>query len=154
MATGKRVLTIFAALAGITVLGWVLLIGAVFAYGGVMTVRVQDTAEGTNLYIPVPVALVDAAVATGATLIPRRELDDLIEIHADLGDWQPALRDVLRALDEAPDVTLVEVDDGPTHVVVRKVGRTLRVDVREPGLAVRVSVPTRFASRTVSRILG
>lgn len=154
MATGKRVLTIFGALAGITVLGWVLLIGAVFAYGGVMTVRVEDATEGMNLFIPVPVAMADAAVAASTAILPAHELDGMLEMHGDLGELGPALRGMLRELDRAPDFTLVSVDDGPTRVRVRKQGGSLRVDVRDPEISVRVSVPTRFASRTVGRLIG
>ena len=61
----RRFLIVVSAIFAVVVLSWVALIGAVYAWGGVATVRVQDSNEGVNLYVPVPMALVEAAVTTG-----------------------------------------------------------------------------------------
>ncbi len=154
MSRGKRFLTVVGALAGVVVLGWVLLIGAVYAWGGVVTVQVRDAEEGLNLYLPVPVALVDVAVVTGRQVVGREEIDKFLEIHAQVGDWQPVLRDLLEALDDCPDATLVEVEDGTTLVRVVKEGRALKIEVTDPDISIRVSLPTRALKRTVGRLIA
>ncbi len=154
MSRGKRLLIVVGALAGVVVLGWVLLIGAVYAWGGVVTVQIRDTEEGLNLYLPVPVALVDVAVATGRQVVSYCEIDELLEVQADLREWQPFLGALLEALDESPDFTLVEVEDGTAHVRVVKKGRSLIIEVSESDLSLRVSLPTRALKRTVGRLVA
>ncbi len=153
MARGKRVLTVVGALAGVVVLGWVLLIGAVYAWGGVATVQIRDSDDGLTLYIPVPVVLVDAAVETSRHVVPQHEIEDFLELHGELGEWQPFLRALLEALDESPDFTLVEVEDGSDHVRVAKEGRKLVIEVSQPDMSIRVTLPTRAMSRTFSRLV-
>jgi len=99
----KKFLTFLVAGFAVLILSWVVLIGAVYAWGGVMTVHVEDRNEGFNLYLPVPVAVVDAAVATGGLVLPREEL---LDIDVDLGEWEPMVRGLVEALDDCPDVTL------------------------------------------------
>ena len=57
MASTKKVLTYIAAFFGVAILSWVVLIGAVYAWGGVMTVSIEDRNENFSLYLPVPVAV-------------------------------------------------------------------------------------------------
>ena len=64
MRTAKRIFIVLSASFAVAILGWVVLIGAVYAWGGVATVQVKDANEGVNLYVPVPMALVDVAVRT------------------------------------------------------------------------------------------
>ena len=147
--TAKRLLIIISASFAVVVLGWVALIGAVYAWGGVATVRVHDQQEGLNIYVPVPMALVDAAVATGAIVIPEEEWLDL---DVELGEWGPMVRGLLKELEECPDFTLVEVEDDWTHVKVYKQNGSLKVEVDDQDVTVRVSVPIRSARRTLSRL--
>ncbi len=143
MTTTKKVLLILGSAFGLCVLGWVVLVGAVYAYGGVMTVRV-DNPNGPDLAIPVPMAVVDAALATG-----EMALDD---IHVELGEYGPMLREILAVIDDCPDVTFVEVEDGFDHVRVAKEGGYLLVEVNEHrghGMNIKVSLPTRSIARLV-----
>lgn len=151
MASTRKVLTYIAAFVGIAILSWVVLIGAVYAWGGVMTVSVEDRNENFSLYLPMPVAVVDAAVATTDWVLDEEEL---LELHAelDLGEWAPMIHGLLDELDDCPDVTLVEVEDGDTWVRVRKKRGKLVVEVEEPSTSVKVSIPTRSIHRTVSRL--
>lgn len=144
MTTTKKILLILGSAFCLCVLGWVVLVGAVYAYGGVMTVRV-DNPNGPDLSIPVPMAVVDAALATGELV-----LDD---IHMEFGEWGPMLREILEVIDDCPDVTFVEVEDHGDHVRVAKEGGYLRVEVTEHGrhgVNVQVSLPTRSIARLVS----
>lgn len=145
----KRFLIVVSAVFGIVVLSWVALIGAVYAWGGVATVRVQDRDEGVNLYVPVPMALVDAAVTTSSLVIPEEEWLDL---DVELGEWGPMIHAMLEELDDLPDCTLVEVEDDFTHVRVYKEGGALRVLVNDDGVHVKVSVPMRSARRTLGKV--
>ena len=145
----KKFLTFFAAGFAVLILSWVVLIGAVYAWGGVMTVHVQDRNEGINLYLPVPLAVVDAAVATTGFVVPSEELFD---IDVELGEWEPMVRGLVEALDDCPDVTLVEVEDASLHVKVYKEHGVLKVDVDEDDVRVRVSVPTRAVERNAKRL--
>jgi hypothetical protein len=145
----KRFFIIVSAAFAVLILSWVALIGAVYAWGGVATVRVQDGEEGVNLYVPVPMALVDAAVTTTGFVVPNEEWLDL---DVELGDWGPMIHAMLEELDELPDCTLVEVEDGAAHVRVYKEGGSLKVRVDEEDVHVKVSVPMRSARRTLSKV--
>ena len=151
MAGARKVLTYIAAFFGVAILSWVVLIGAVYAWGGVMTVSVEDRDENFSLYLPMPVAVVDAAVATTDWVLDEEEL---LQLHADLdlGEWAPMVREMLEVLDDCPDATLVEVEDGDVWVRVRKKRGKLVVEVEEPSTSIKVSVPTRTIRRTVSRL--
>jgi hypothetical protein len=151
MASARKVLTYIAAFFGVIILSWVLLIGAVYAWGGVMTVSVEDRDENFSLYLPMPVAVLDAAVATTDWVLDEEEL---LQIHADLdlGEWGPMVRELLEELDDCPDFTLVEVKEDDVWVRVRKKRGKLVVEVEEPSTSIKVSVPTRTIRRTVSRL--
>ena len=145
----KRFLIIVSASFAVIVLSWVALIGAVYAWGGVATVRVQDHNEGVNLYLPVPMALVDAAVTTSSFVVPE---EDWLDMHVELGEWGPMVQAILAELDELPDCTLVEVEDGETHVRVTKSGGALKVLVDDEDVHVKVSIPMRSARRTLGKV--
>lgn len=145
----RRFLIVVSAIFGVVVLSWVALIGAVYAWGGVATVRVQDQGEGVNLYVPVPMALVDAAVTTSAWVIPEEEW---LDMHVELGSWGPMVQEMLAELDDLPDFTLVEVEDDSTHVRVYKENGALKVSVDDDEVHVKVSLPMRSARRTLSKV--
>lgn len=148
MSTTKKVFLVIGSAFGICVLCWVLLVGAVYALGGVMTVRV-DNPNGPDLAIPVPMAVVDAALATGEFAFEN--------VHLDIGEYGPMLRAMMEVIEDCPDVTFVEVEDHGDYVRVAKEGGYLKVEVKERGshgVNVRVSLPTRFASRTVARLVS
>lgn len=145
----RRFLIVVSAVFAVVILSWVALIGAVYAWGGVATVRVQDQEDGVNLYVPVPMALVDAAVTTGSWVIPEEEWLDL---DVELGEWGPMVRGILEELDDLPDCSLVEVEDNTTQVKVYKEGGSLKVRVDDEDLHVKVSIPMRSARRTLAKV--
>ena len=151
MAGARKVLTYIAAFFGVAILSWVVLIGAVYAWGGVMTVSVEDRDENFSLYLPMPVAVVDAAVATTDWVLDEEEL---LQLHADLdlGEWAPMVREMLEVLDDCPDATLVEVEDGDVWVRVRKKRGKVVGEFLHNSTSIKVSVPTRSIRRTVSRL--
>ena len=150
IAGGARSLGAVAAVV-MTAVGWGLLATAVYASGGVVMVKVEDRSEGFHLTLPVPSVIVSAAVATADQIVPDHEK---IHIEAQLGEWGPYVEGVLRALDDTPDVVLVEVREGDEHIVVRKSGKNLEVDVNSSDITVHVSVPTKLVWTTVSTLIG
>ena len=147
----RRFLIVSSAILGVVILSWVVLIGAIYAWGGVATVRVQDPGEGVNLFVPVPMALVNAAVTTSTWVVPEEEW---IGLRLELGEWGPMLDELIAELDDLPDVTLVEVEDGTTHVRVHKQGGSLRVAVEDGEVRVRVALPLSSARYALSKVAG
>lgn len=142
---GLTVLIVFAFL----LVSWGTLFASVYASGGVITVSVDPGPEGGRFYLAVPVALLDAAAVAGSELIEPEEM----RLEAHLGDWQPLVVAILEGLDDIPDATLVEVDDGADHVRIVKRGGRLRVEVEDSEVSVRVAVPIRALARTVDRLV-
>jgi hypothetical protein len=64
----------------------------------------------------------------------------------------PLVQEALRQLDDAPDFVLVEVLAADEHVLVRKEGNALVVDVRSEDEDVHVSVPLRIARAFARKI--
>ena len=148
----KRFLVISSAIIAVLILSWVVFLGAVYAWAGVATVRIKDVDEGINLFIPVPMALVEMA-ATTATLGRSDHLRMEVDTHFDqLGDLEPLVRAMLAELEDSPDVTLVEVEDHGSLVKIRKEGRDLVVEVDDDGVMVRVCLPVRSVRRTVAKL--
>ena len=148
MTAVKKTLLVFLSCIGLCVAGWALLIGAVFAWGGVMTVHL-DNPDGPNFAVPLPMAVVDAAVSTGELVF-----DDL---RLDLGEWEPMVAEVMAVIEDCPDVTFIEVEDHGDYVRVAKEDGYLKVEVSEDGAEgakFRVSLPARVATRTISRLIS
>lgn len=156
----KRVWIVTGAVAVTLIVGWVLVIGAAYAWaarGGVVTVSIHDQNEGLHLWVPVPMALVDVALT--ATAIPAIHTAGLGHLSVDgvdidLGELGPMVVELLEELESMPDATLVEVVDSRDYVKVSKSGGKLLVEVREPGASVRVSIPTHAVARIADRLFG
>jgi len=160
MTTTRKVFLGIAGALAVVVLGWVLLIGSVYAWGGVITVKIQEDG-GPNLFLPVPAALVSAAAMTGglaldSDLFPAGHLEHQIEesFDIDFGEWGPAVRSMLEVIEDCPDVTFVDVEDRNTHVRVVKEGRYLRVIVNDSDLNLSISLPTKTATRTIAHLIS
>jgi hypothetical protein len=145
----RRVLAIVAASLTVAVVGWVALIGSVLAWGGVATVRVAEK-NGHHVSMPIPMAIVDAAVASSEILLDEQDLD----LEVDLGEWGPLAHEILAVLDECPDAVLVEVEDRGEYVRIEKSGRHLLVAVRADEIDLEVRVPTKSIRRTVTRLVS
>lgn len=153
MTRNRRILIVLSAAVLVVVLGWVLLIGTVYALGGVATVQVRDGQTGSGFYLPVPAVFLDVAVASARWVDPAHHG---LEAHwgGDVGEMADTIRQVLAALEKCPDATLVEILDRQTEVRVKKSGGSLRLEIREAEGSVTVSVPLRTVSRSVGRLLS
>lgn len=160
MTRSRKALTLFGAIALIVVVSWVLVAGAVYALGGVMTVEVEDHHSGRDLRLPLPMALLEiASIPIGAA---HRSVSGPLVLTTDgvhvglseLSELGPILVELLEELDQIPDVTLVEVWDGREHVRISKVGSKLRVEVTERDKSIQFSVPTRSVARIADRLVG
>lgn len=160
----KRLWIVLGAMAVVVVVGWTAVAAAAYTFGGVLTVDVVDRSEGVNIHLPVPMALVDVALSRvafpavasagfGAFDAHDLELDLGIGGEIDLRELSPVILDLLRELDELPDMTLVEVVDRGDYVRISKVDGRLVVEVDEPDASVEVTVPMRGVLRIAERIL-
>lgn len=172
MTTGQRLLIVVLVIAAVIAAGWTALAATVWATGGLITVSVDEGPDGVRLFVPVPFAVVDAAVAAVPAIAGHHHAQagfghgwgrgwghgwghgDL-DAGFDLGEYEPMVRGMLDVLAGLPDdVTLVEVVDGGEHVLVRMEDGDLRIHVDDGDVRVRVSMPARSVARTVSRLLS
>ncbi|HET9228046.1 MAG TPA: hypothetical protein VFR31_15330 [Thermoanaerobaculia bacterium] len=146
MKTAKKVLLILMLACGIVILGS----GLVIAATGMVTVKVDEAGpNGTRLYIPVPAILVHA----GMSLMPMLVEEDVWEdVRTDLGEWAPVAAEVLRAVEDAPDAVLVEVENERESVRIEKDGRTLEIRVRDGNDNFEISLPASLLGRVAREI--
>lgn len=135
----KTVFAVFAKGLGLVVLALVAL--ASFAYSsGVLRVYVLEKKPGgdrINLFVPavlVPVAL---------KLMPA---EDRRRTASELGPYLPALKAATEELARCPDAILVEVEGPTEHVSIRKLGRSLVIDVDSSDEIVHVSFPLKMVT--------
>lgn len=122
--------------------------------GGVAVVDVETS--NVDLFIPVPLRLVDVGLGVVRLAAPSldldAELDERTREHIDqLG---PVLEELVEQLGSLPSAELVRVDNGTELVVVRSVRGNLRVEVDTPEARVRVSVPQRGVRRVSRQALA
>ena len=146
----KRTLIVVAASLTVIVVGWVVLVGAVLAWSGVATVQVIERGKA-GVSVPIPMAVVEAAAISGDLIF---DIEDHIDAEIELGEWGPFVREVLDAIDDCPDMVLVEVIDGGDEVRVAKDGGSLVIEVHDSDIDLKVSVPTRSIRRTVGRLVS
>lgn len=156
MTTRQRIFTYITASVGVLILGWTVLIAGAYFLGGVATVEIVERSEGLDISLPIPMALIHAATATGQVFF----LDDLLEeIEIETGgrfsQYAPAVLAIVEILDDVPNGTVfVAVEDGEESVRISKERGKFRVQVDSPELFVKVAVPTRAVKRIVRQIVG
>ena len=92
---------------------------------GVAVVDVREGGpDGHHIVVPVPLALVQTAMA----FVPEEKVRVKVD-HA--AKHLPLAREVLEALAAGPDGELVRVEEPGEQVVITKVGDTLRVHVHQ-----------------------
>jgi len=126
-------------LAALTMLP-MLLVGGVVMNASVMVVSVHESG-GTNITIPVPLALAQVALAFAPDEIKYMQIDD---VDAEVAQYWPYLERMVAELNDIPDALLIEVEDGNDHVRIAKEGEFLRISVDEGkagGETVQVNVP-------------
>ena len=145
-----KVLLILTAAAGILLMGSGFLLAASIVQTGLVTVKVHESGpDGTNLYLPVPAVLVHA----GMTVLPALVEEDVWEdIRSDLGEWAPVAAEALRAVEDAPDGVLVEIENDREHVRIEKDGRSLEVRVRDGKDSFEISLPASLLGRVAREI--
>jgi len=112
--------------------------------GGFVRIAVDDRGDDpTSVHLAVPAMVLDAALAVAPLAIPAEAQE---EMQRELGDYGPALRKLAAELESCPDATLVEVEDGTDHVVIRKERNSLIVEVRSPDTDVDIQIPVALAS--------
>ena len=122
-------------------------LGAVVTYNaGAVRVSVEAKKPGgENIRLIVPAVMIPPVF----DIIPAEE----IQRHAkELRPWLPAVRIASEALSKTPDVVLVEVIDSNDHVVIRKQGGSLLVDVTSADENVHVAVPLKMVHSIAERL--
>ena len=132
-------------------------VGSAALAGGVATISIHSP-DAPDLNLAVPGVLISAAAATGSRLAAGHHDHILVELDhgAELAAAGRMMREMMSVLEEIPDATLVEVEDGSDLVQVVKRGRYLRVRIIDGGddLDLEVSLPIRTARRTAAYLLG
>lgn len=148
----KRFFVVTGAIAAVLVLSWILVLGAAVAWSGVATIRIDDADEGVDLFLPIPMAAVEAAVVSASWGHRDRVALELDTHLGELAEYDPFLRAILAELENCPDATLVEVQDHESSVSIRKRGGHLEIDVNDIGARIEISLPMRSVRRTVDRL--
>ncbi len=105
--------------------------------------------SGMHLSVPVPISLVQGALS----FAPDEARN--VELPADAGRQMAVARNFVDELRRQPDFELVRVDEADEHVVVRKQGDVLAVDVDgRNGENVHVRLPLHAAAEILSQVEG
>jgi hypothetical protein len=138
---------IFLARLGVGVVGTVLVAGAAVSSEGFIHVKVHEKQpNGANVNLFVPAAL----ATTVLHFVPNGDLR--AHDSAQLRSCLPLIDAAIPALYASPDGVLVEVKDAHDHVLVRKIGGSIVVDVNDSEDVVHVSVPLRAAQSAIHQI--
>jgi len=115
------------------------------AVSGVVIVDVRESGPGgARIWVPVPLALGQFGLAFAPAEARCVDLEKAEE-------WFPVAASVVGELKEQPDFTLVDVRDGESHVVVRKDGANLVVEVDDgPDQQVRCRLPLKTAEKILA----
>jgi hypothetical protein len=150
MKTITKVLLVLVAAAGILLMGSGFLLAASIVQTGLVTVKINESGpNGTNLYLPVPAAFIHA----GLTVLPALIEDDVWEeVRIDLGEWAPVAAEALRAVEDAPDAVLVDIENDRESVRIEKDGRTLEIHIRDGKGSYEFSVPASLLGRVAREI--
>lgn len=130
--------------------GLVLLLGLIAYSEGAVMVDVRDKAPdsdhiGHRIWLPVPAL----AVSEGLRFVPARDLHDALR---QARPWLPAIRVAARELSKTPDGVLVEVRDHNDHVVIRKEGGKVIIDVDSDQDTVHMAVPLATVRAVAERL--
>lgn len=150
MKTAIKVLLVLTLACGILILGSGIVLAASVVHSGMVTVKINESGpDGTRLYVPVPAILVHA----GMTVLPALVEEDVWEeVRTDLGEWAPVAAEVLRAVEDAPDAVLVEIENARESVRIEKDGRTLEIRVRDGKDSFEISLPASLLGRVAREI--
>ncbi|MGA8038350.1 MAG: hypothetical protein WB985_20515 [Candidatus Acidiferrales bacterium] len=120
-------------------------VGLICSEGMIEVNVVEKGAEPHHVFVLAPAALVPVA----AHFVPANKLG---RAARELKPWMPTVRAALEGLDDTADVTLVDVTQPGEHVVVRKEGGSVVVNVVDHDENVYVSTPIRAIESTVEQV--
>jgi hypothetical protein len=132
MTRGTRLLLAVVVGGALLMLATVAVAATAVYRAGSIEVAVEE--DGSNFRVKVPAGLVRAAIA----VTPSSAVSELTD---EIEPWLPAVEAGWRELRDTPDFVLVEVDAHDEHILVRKVGDDLLVDVDAPDAQVSVTIP-------------
>jgi len=146
----RRPLVRYLAIGLILMVSPIFVLAATVAATGTVTVKVAEkSADGVDLYLPLPAIAFDAALFAAPLFLPE---DALADARKELAPYREALQALGRELAGLPSGVLVEVESDGDHVEVRKTWRSFEIRVDADDADVFVSVPARFASRLLTLI--
>ncbi len=119
--------------------------GATIAVTGMVTVDVR-TADGPDVYVPVPALLFDIAILLAPLVVPD---DALAEARREVEPYRESLELIADELRDCPSGTLVEVKGRHEYIKVSKSWRSFEVNVDTEDVDVNVKVPARLMSRAL-----
>jgi hypothetical protein len=119
--------------------------GIICSEGMIQVNVVEHEPEQHHVWVMAPAMIMPIA----AHFIPS---DKLGKAARELKPWMPTVRAALEGLDDTEDVTLVDVTAPDEHVVVKKEGGSIVVDVVDHGDNVHVSTPIRAVESTIETI--
>lgn len=123
-----------------------LLAGGILCSEGFVRVDVRESQpEAHHVFVVAPAVL----APIGAHFVPKANLQ---KASAQVRPWMPVIRAAMTSLRDQGDVTLVEVTEQQEHVVVKKDGGNIVVDVANDDEIVHVSVPLRAMASTIEVI--
>jgi hypothetical protein len=137
MLMGKIVL----GFAGAAVAG----VGVLCSEGMVEVNVVERQPQQHHVFVIAPALLVPIALH----FVPKEKLG---EASRELRPWLPTVRAAMHELRRTDDVTLVEVKESDQHVVVKKEGGSIVVDVEDGNDTVHVSTPIRAIESSFEEI--
>jgi len=145
----KRVLLAIVGIGALVVGAWIITLVGLLVFSGVSTVSVE-TVDGPDIAFPVPMAVVEAAAWTAPRFV-ESELEE-VAIHADLGDVAPIVLSIAEMIDDLPNGTFVEVEDGEDHVVVGQRRGRLTIEVETDDAQIHIAVPKRSVVRLLRHL--
>jgi hypothetical protein len=120
-------------------------VGLICSEGFVTVNVVEHQPEQHHIFVMAPAAIMPIT----ARFIPA---DKFGKAARELKPYMPMIRAALDSLDKTDDVTLVEVKQPGEHVLVRKEGGSVVVDVDDHDDHVHVSTPIRAVESTIEQI--
>ena len=125
-------------------------LATVVVNSGLLTVKVEDrSADGVNVFVPVPAALIELGAASLPLLMPA---EDLAKMRRELAPIAGPLRRLSSELASCPDTVLVRVESKKEQIEVRKQGDSLKISVHTDDTDVRVSVPANALNRLLTSL--
>jgi hypothetical protein len=132
---------------GIALASPFILLAVMTGASGMVVVDVQES-DGMHIVVPIPLFLAQAALTFAPDEVQYVECPEF-------APYQELAERVLRELENQPDFTMVEVEEGNEKVTVRKIGKELVIDVVEgPDEQVHVNLPIAGALKIIQSYDG